>query len=171
MSDTETTAETNGSPEGAEAPDLNALSGIEAEDLAKLVASATDEQLAEGLADEENRKRVLDEIFRRMTEHVNPEKAKGVDAVIHWQILDRPDGGVDEYEVVIKDGAATLSEEPNQDARITFKSKPVDFIRLVSGNAAGPMQFMSGKLKIEGDLMFAAQMTSIFRIPGAGASA
>jgi putative sterol carrier protein len=42
---------------------------------------------------------------------------------------------------------------------------PVHFLRLVSGNAAGPMLFMTGKLKIEGDLMFATTMTSLFRIP------
>jgi putative sterol carrier protein len=52
--------------------------------------------------------------------------------------------------------------------RVTFKLKPVDFLKLVSGNAAGPMMFMTGKLKIEGDLMFAAGVQSLFRIPGAG---
>jgi putative sterol carrier protein len=46
--------------------------------------------------------------------------------------------------------------------------KPVDFLKLVTGNAAGPMLFMTGKLKIEGDLMFAATVQSLFRIPGAG---
>ena len=35
----------------------------------------------------------------------------------------------------------------------------------MSGNAAGPMLFMTGKLKIEGDLMYASTMTSLFRIP------
>jgi putative sterol carrier protein len=50
---------------------------------------------------------------------------------------------------------------------VTFKIGPVDFLRLVSGNANGPMLFMSGKLKIEGDLMFASTMTSLFRIPKA----
>jgi putative sterol carrier protein len=42
-----------------------------------------------------------------------------------------------------------------------------DFLRLVTGNASGPMMFMSGKLKIEGDLMFSAQIQSMFAIPGA----
>jgi hypothetical protein len=39
------------------------------------------------------------------------------------------------------------------------------FLRLVTGNAAGPMLFISGKLKIEGDIPFAAQAQSLFEIP------
>ena len=47
-----------------------------------------------------------------------------------------------------------------------LKLDGVDFLKLVTGNANGPMLFMSGKLKIEGDLMFSAQIQSMFTIPG-----
>ena len=47
-----------------------------------------------------------------MGEHLKPEAAQGVDAVVHWKILDRPDGGYDHYELVIKDGEATVTDEP-----------------------------------------------------------
>jgi putative sterol carrier protein len=106
-----------------------------------------------------------------MAEHVEPAKARGQDAVIHFKILDAPGGGSDDYEVVLENGACTASDQPSRDPRVTFKIGPVDFIRLVSGNAAGPMLFMTGKLKIEGDLMFASTMTSLFRIPGKAAGA
>ena len=49
--------------------------------------------------------------------------------------------------------------------RVTFTIGGADFLRLVTGNAAGPMLFMSGKLKIEGDMMFAASAASLFTIP------
>jgi putative sterol carrier protein len=143
------------------------LSGFDATQLAQMVAGATDEQLAEGMSDPEARKATLDEIFRRMAEHVEPAKARGNDAVIHFKILDAPGGGYDHYEVVLADGACTVTDEPAKDPRVTFKIGPVDFLRLVSGNAAGPMLFMTGKLKIEGDLMYASTMTSLFRIPKA----
>lgn len=141
------------------------LGDFDAAHLAELVATASDEQLAEGMSNPEGRKATLDEIFRRMAEHVEPSKAKGNDAVVHFKILDAPDGGYDHYEVVIADGACTVADEPSKDPRVTFRIGPVDFLRLVSGNAAGPMLFMTGKLKIEGDLMFASTMTSLFRIP------
>src|SRR5215211_5800807 len=124
-------------------------------------------QLAQGMADAEARKATLDEIFKRMAEHVEPHKARGNDAVIHWKILDAPGGGYDHYEVLLADGKCTVTDEPSREPRVTFRIGPVDFIKLVSGNAAGPMLFMTGKLKIEGDLMFASTMTSLFRIPRA----
>ena len=141
------------------------ISDFDAGQLAEMVATASDEQLAEGMSDPESRKATLDEIFRRMAEHVEPAKAKGNDAVIHFKILDAPDGGYDHYEVVLADGACTVTDEPAKEPRVTFKIGPVAFLRLVSGNAAGPMLFMTGKLKIEGDLMYASTMTSLFRIP------
>ena len=60
-----------------------------------------------------------------------------------------------------------MADQPAKEPRVTLRIGPVDFLKLVSGNANGPMLFMSGKLKIEGDLMFAATMTSLFRIPKA----
>lgn len=143
------------------------LTEFDATQLARLVATASDEQLAEGMADQAGRKATLDEIFRRMVDHVDPERAKGVSSVIHWKILDRPDGGYDHYEVVLDDGRCTASDSPKRDARVTFKVKPVDFLKLVSGVQAGPVLFMTGKLKIEGDLMFASQVAGYFQIPQA----
>jgi putative sterol carrier protein len=148
-------------------PDTPTLTDFDATQLAKLVAGATDEELAQGMADEANRKGTLDEIFRRMAEHVNADRAKGVSAVIHWKILDRPDGGYDHYEVVLDDGSCSVSDTPGADPRVTFKVKPVDYLKLVSGVQAGPVLFMTGKLKIEGDLMFASQVAGYFQIPQA----
>ena len=141
------------------------IGSMDATQLAQLVATASDEQLAEAMNDPEFREATLDEIFRRMAEHVEPSKAKGNDAVIHFKILDAPGGGYDHYEVVLDAGACTVNDEPSTEPRVTFRIGPVDFLRLVSGNAAGPMLFMTGKLKIEGDLMYASTMTSLFRIP------
>jgi putative sterol carrier protein len=50
---------------------------------------------------------------------------------------------------------------------VAFTVGGADFLRLVTGNVAGPMLFMSGKLKIEGDLGFAASAASLFTIPSA----
>ena len=147
--------------------DAGALGDIDPNQLAALVAGATDEQLAEGMSDATNRENVLNEIFTRMAEHVNTDAAKAVDAVVHFRITDKPGGGEDVREVVIKGGTLTVNNEGTQDPRVAFVIGPVDFLRLVSGNAAGPMLFMAGKLKIEGDMMFAAQLTSLFTIPSA----
>jgi putative sterol carrier protein len=148
---------------GDQVPDFTAIS---AEDLAGLVANATDEQLAEAMRGPQ-REPALREIFARMAEHLDPQRAKGQDAVIHFQILGRPDGGYDQFEVVVRDGRCSVSEAPSQQPRVTLKIDPVPFLKLITSRTSGPALFMTGKLKIEGDLMFAPQIASLFRIPTA----
>ena len=100
-----------------------------------------------------------------MSEHFRADAARDTEAVIRWRI-GGPDDAVDEYETVISNGACEVHEGfEAESARVTFTVGGADFLRLVTGNAAGPMLFMSGKLKIEGDMMFAASAASLFTIP------
>jgi len=142
------------------------MQGVDEAQLVQIVAGATDQQLEELMASEA-RKDIVEDIFRRMAEHVDPDRARDVNAVVHWKIYDRPEGGYDHYEVVLEGGTCTVSESPSREAAITLKLKPADFLKLVSGNASGPTMFMTGKLKLEGDVMLASRLTSMFRIPKA----
>jgi putative sterol carrier protein len=143
-------------------------SQLDADEVARNLGQATDEQLAELMAGP-MREQILAEIFGRMEEHFRAEKAGDAEAVIHWRIGGGPDGGRTEYETVIKDGTCDVHEGfESETARVTFTIGGSDFLRLVTGNAAGPMLFMSGKLKIEGDIMFAASASSLFTIPSSG---
>jgi putative sterol carrier protein len=132
---------------------------------AKAVADTPEDDLAAGFQDEQVRTLVLDGIFSQMEEHFDGAKAGETEAVIEWQILDRPGGGADRYQVIVTGGTCSVEKDGEHSPRVTFTIKPVDFLKLVTGNAAGPMMFMTGKLKIDGDLMFAAGVQSLFRIP------
>jgi len=138
--------------------------GVDAAAFASQVSQVSDDDLRALMASE-MRRQVLDEIFRRMVEHFRPDRAGGVEAVIHWKILDRPDGGYDHYEFVIDRGSASLNETPSQEPTLEFRIGPVHFLRLVTGNAAGPLLFMKGQLKIKGDLALAARAPGFFEIP------
>ena len=140
---------------------------VDPAEFVKAIATTPDDQLAAGMADEQVRGLVLDGIFSQWAEHFDGQSAGDTEAVLEWKIFDKPGGGYDRYQVVIKDGACTVEKDGGHTPRVTFKLKPVDFLKLVTGNAAGPMMFMTGKLKIDGDLMFAAGVQSLFRIPGA----
>ncbi|MEK6278442.1 MAG: SCP2 sterol-binding domain-containing protein [Actinomycetota bacterium] len=163
MSDEAQPAQGNGA---GEAPDFSKLS---ADEFAALVANVTDEQLAEGM-NGPGRELALREIFNRMAEHVNPDKIKGQDSVIHFKILDRPDGGYDHFEVVLRDGTCTVTDEPAEEPKVTIKVPPVEFLKLITNQTSGPALFMTGKLKLEGDIMFASQVTTFFKIPTAKSS-
>ena len=153
----------------APAPDLGAIGDADAAQLAAMVGQVPEEQLAEGMAHPEGRQLILDEIFNRMSEHAEPEKIDGVDAVVHFKITERHDGGADIYEAVIRSGEVKVNKEATEDPKVTITTGPVHFVKLVTGQQSGPVMFMTGKLKLDGDVMFASRMTSFFRIPTADA--
>jgi SCP-2 sterol transfer family protein len=144
-------------------------SAVDPADFAKLIAGASDETIAE-IVNGPQRKQVLDEIFGRMAGHVDPESARGTDAVVHFKILDRPEelgGGYDHYEVVFEDGSCTASDKAEREPKVTIKVGAVDFLKLAANKASGPTLFMTGKLKLQGDVMLASRLTGFFRIPSA----
>jgi putative sterol carrier protein len=153
----------------APAPGLGAIGETDASKLAAMVGQVPEEQLAEGMADPDGRRMILDEIFNRMAEHAEPGQIEGVDAVVHFKITDAPGGGADVYEAVIRDGKVTVNKEPAEQPKVTITTAPVPFLKLVTGQQSGPVMFMTGKLKLDGDVMFASRMTSFFRIPTAAA--
>jgi putative sterol carrier protein len=151
----------------ATAAGMEGLGDADATQLAAMVGQIPDEQLAEGMASPEGRKMVLDQVFDRMADHVQPDQIEGVDAVVHFAITGAPEGGADVYETVIRGGEVKVSSEPAEQPRVTITAAPVPFLRLVTGQQSGPAMFLTGKLKIDGDLLFASRMTSYFRIPSA----
>ena len=143
---------------GAESIDTSA---VDPEEFARTIGKTPDDQLREAMQGP-MRDQIIREIFKRMEEHY---RGGGQAAVIHWAITGRADGGEDLWEAVVAGGSCSTSPDPTSDPRVTLRMDGVEFLKLVSGNASGPMMFMSGKLKIEGDLMFSAQIQSMFTIP------
>jgi putative sterol carrier protein len=139
---------------------------IDAEQYASLVAGASDEDLERGLA--ENRELLLGEIFKRMPERFAPDKAGDLHAVVEWRVGGRPDGGHDRWQLTIKDRACTATPDGDADPNVTLSLGAVDFLKLITGNASGPMMFTFGKLKIRGDLLLAARIQSFFKVPRSG---
>jgi putative sterol carrier protein len=141
------------------------IPAIDPAEFASLVAEASDDQLKEGLAT--NRDQILGEIFSRMPERFDPQRAAEVDAVVEWRIRDRPGGGHDEWHLLIEDGACRVVEGPADSPTVTLEISPLNFIKLITNNASGPRLFLFGKLKITGNLGLAVRLPSFFRIPGA----
>jgi putative sterol carrier protein len=139
-------------------------SAVDPQQFAQAIAATPDEQLAEGMRGA-GREQVLDEIFRRMKDYAVAEQIAGVDALIHFEIGGRADGGSDLYEVAIRSGEIAINRQASGAPRMTLAIDAVDFLKLASGNAAGPELFMTGKLRVSGDLMFATQVASFFTPP------
>lgn len=132
-------------------------------------------QIAEaikGLSDEDLRKRLdeqgidttLQQIFSGMQDAFVPEKAQGVNAVIQYDIA--VNGDTKSWSVNIADGKCVTSEGASESPRLTLQLALADFVRLIFRQADGTQLFMSGKLKLKGDMMFAMQMQNFFQQPG-----
>jgi putative sterol carrier protein len=137
---------------------------LDAGQFATLVAQASDEDLARGLS--ENGELVLEEIFRRMPEHFRADKAGDLAAVVEWRVR-AGDGEPHRWQLVIGRGSCRVERHGQVEPTVTFSIGGVDFVRLITGNASGPMLFTFGKLKIRGDLLLAARFQGFFELPHA----
>jgi putative sterol carrier protein len=144
------------------------LSLMDPVNFARLITRASKDQVARLMEQPGLRGRILDEIFRRMHAHYRSEQAAKVRAVVHWRFTGGAgEDGYDRYESVLADGQCTVNTVRTQDPRCTVTIDPTDFLRLVTNNASAPVLFMTGKVKIKGDLAFAAGITSLFDLPRA----
>lgn len=146
--------------------DLADLASADLQQLSQLIKNSSADQISTALQGD-NRTTIFNEIFTRMPGLLRADRAADINTVIHWIITDRPEGGGDTYELVIADGVCTLSETPGQEPKLALILGPVDFVKVVSGNANPVMLFMTGKLKAKGDLGLAANIVNLFDIPKA----
>ncbi|MET8091843.1 SCP2 sterol-binding domain-containing protein [Micromonospora parva] len=135
-------------------------------EFAQLVKSTPDDKIAQVMSGD-MRDKILGEVFGRMPSLFRADRAGSTNAVIHWVITGRPDGGSDTYEVVIADGTCVVNETPQHDPKLSLTMGPVEFLKIVSGGANPVMMFMTGKLKAKGDLGLAANIANLFDIPKA----
>lgn len=140
------------------------LGEITPEEFGQLVAAAEDEQLIEAVR-EVGTEKVLDRVFQGMRDRFVPERAEGVTADIQFVVEDA--GQQHPYLVRVDRGSCEIERTRAGDARVTLTADLLHFLKLTSGQAGGPSLFMSGKLKISGELMFAARVTNFFEVPNA----
>ena len=88
----------------------------------------------------------------------NPQKLAGLTAVYQFE-LSGENGGT--WHVDIKDGGGTLQEGPAANPGVTILMAADDFVALTDGKLDGTMAFMSGKLKVRGDMGLAMKLQSL----------
>jgi putative sterol carrier protein len=99
------------------------------------------------------------ETFDAMGPRFKPERAAGTNAVVQYDISG--DGG-GSWHAVIKDGACTIAEGPGTNPALTLSMAAQDWLDMTSGKQSGQMLFMSGKLKLKGDMGLAMKLGSMF---------
>jgi hypothetical protein len=135
--------------------------------LTGLLDRTPDERLAR-LMRSPARKPILEAIFWQMPRYLDRERAVGVNAAVLWRITGRPNGTTDDFQLRIADMRASVARGSHGEPAIaTMTIDGVDFLRLISG-ALDPMQaYFGGKIELAGDIMFAAKVGGLFRMPKA----
>ena len=99
------------------------------------------------------------EIFIRMPEVFNPSAAQGLDAVIQYDISG--DGGGN-WTIIIKDGACQVQEGTHEAPSVTLSMSDETWLQIVNKETNGMEAFMSGQLKVSGDIMLAQRIEQLF---------
>ncbi|KAA1429108.1 SCP2 sterol-binding domain-containing protein [Nocardioides antri] len=116
---------------------------------------------------------VLDEIFRRLPEFVNPRKAQGLRLVVGFRLSGRPDDQLDRFVVRLEDGAVEVlsgvaADAVGRDERsATVTCGAHDFLRLATGHLSPVTGVLRGQLKVRGDKAAALRLAGAFDIPTA----
>jgi putative sterol carrier protein len=97
--------------------------------------------------------------FDAMAGRFQPSKAAGVNATIQYDITG-DQGGT--WNAVIKDGACQVNSGAAASPNLTITMSSQDWLDMTGGKLSGQMAFMSGKLKLKGDMGLAMKIGSIF---------
>ncbi len=67
------------------------------------------------------------------------------------------------YRIEVRDHAVDAVRRPPDDARVVLQLNTPEYLRLITGLLDGTEAFMSGRMRIRGDVMFAPQIGRMFR--------
>lgn len=90
----------------------------------------------------------------------DPSKAQGVNAAYQFD-LSGDEGG--QYHIVFKDGKGDAGPGAVDDPNITISMAAADMVDMVTGKLDPTMAFMSGKIKIKGDMGLAMKLQTILQ--------
>jgi putative sterol carrier protein len=101
------------------------------------------------------------ETFDAMAGRFRADKAAGTNAVIQYDVSGEGGGT---WHAVIKDGTCSVTGGPATSPNLTLQIAALDWLDMLSGKQSGQMLFMSGKLKVKGDMGLAMKLGSMFQM-------
>jgi putative sterol carrier protein len=97
---------------------------------------------------------------QELRSRIDTSKAAGMTATYQFVMADEPDGQV---YARIADGNFEVAEGEAPQSDIVLTATASDWNSILHGDLGGQMAFLTGKLKIRGDMGLAMKLQSIFR--------
>ena len=101
------------------------------------------------------------EVFEKVTGFFNKTAAKGLDAVFQFNITG-DEGGM--WNVNIKDGVCEVQEGTHDAPTVTLTLSAEDWLAMFNKELNPVQAFMSGQLKVNGDIMLAQRIPELFSL-------
>jgi len=96
--------------------------------------------------------------FDSLSGKVDAGKIAGMNSIFQFNL------GEEVFSVKVADGAVAVSEGSMEGANIQLTMSPEDFLALTSGQLNSQQAFLTGKLKIKGDMQLALKLQNVFNL-------
>lgn len=100
----------------------------------------------------------VQEFFGGLESKIDTKKTAGMNCTYQFNITG--DGGGDWY-VVLTDGQPKVQEGIAENPNIALTAGSAHWLDIVNGKTSGQMAFLTGKLKIKGDMALAMKLQSL----------
>ena len=96
------------------------------------------------------------EFFTQLPERADPAKTAGMSNTYVFDVQD-----VGQWTVAVEDGAVTVTEGAGE-ADCTISASEETLVKIAKGEANATTAYMTGKLKIQGDMGAALKLQKLF---------
>jgi putative sterol carrier protein len=127
--------------------------------VAKAVAGRTDDEINALLAGRCTL--VVQQVSEGMKTYFEPNKAGKLNTIVQYDVK-TPDGVVT-FQMRVAEGQCDIQHGAPQQANVKLGISLPDFLRLVGGKLNGLQAFMTGRLRVTGDVLLASKVEGWFR--------
>ena len=99
--------------------------------------------------------------FAELSGKVDPTKIGGMNVTYQFDIQGEAGG---QWYVKIADGKAEVTQGVSESPSITLTASDENWLKIVTGQLSGQTAFLTGKLKIKGDMSLAMKLQSVFAL-------
>ena len=99
------------------------------------------------------------ESFAKMPQNFSPREAQGLEAVFQFNITG--EGGGNWY-ITVKDEKCQINEGNYESPTVTLTTSSETWLAIVNKQTNGMQAFMSGQLKVSGDVLLSGRIEQLF---------
>jgi len=101
----------------------------------------------------------IKEMFEKLPSLFNAEAAKGQNMVFQFDIA-----GEGQWQVIVNDGKCEVKEGSHPNPSVTLSTDKDTYLAMATKKINGMQAFMSGKLKVKGNVMLAQKFAQLFKM-------